>query len=503
MKGMEDLVRSLTKKRVAVLGEIMLDRYLWGSVERISPEAPIPVMRLDETEERLGGAGCVVNNLLVFGADVMPISVIGDDSQGKQLLSLLERKGAIVEHLFVESGRPTIVKTRMIGYVQSAHRAMQHILRLDEESVRRISKEAEDRLIRSIEAALKWCDIMLVSDYNKGMLSRNVLSAVIEGARGVGKMVLIDPRRSNDYSIYKGATAMTPNRYEASLATGEDCSDFSGLARAASKLLRGLSLSFCIITIDKDGQFLMRADGSTAHFPTRARAVYDVTGAGDMVLASLGLVLAHNYPVEAAIEFSNIAAGIKVTKVGAASVTKEEILEELHFRTPASYEKIKKQDELVELLRREKANGKVVVFTNGCFDLLHPGHIRTLEFAKEQGDVLVVGLNSDSSIRRLKGEGRPINSEDDRARVLAALSSVDYVVIFDEDNPEDIIRKVRPDVLVKGEDWQTKGVVGKEFVESYGGRCVLAPMLRGYSTSGIIGKIESFRRVSDGERQGD
>lgn len=498
MVELVDIVRSLGRKRIVVVGEIMLDRYLWGEVERVSPEAPIPVMKLTETEERLGGAGCVINNIRTFGSEAVPISVIGADTAGKKVLDILKKESVPTDYILVLEDRPTTVKSRMVGYVQTAHRATQHIMRMDEESTTPIHREIEEKLCGFVTDVVGECNIMLVSDYNKGLLTDRILSFLIDSGRRYGKMVIIDPRRCEDYSIYEGATAVTPNRYEASLATGEDCSTFGGLSRAAKKMLKELSLNFCLITIDKEGQFLMRSDGSCEHFPTRARAVYDVSGAGDMVLSSLGVVLAHNYPVEAAVEFANIAAGIEVTKIGAVSVTKEEMLEEMLAHKPSSSEKLKDIERLLESLRRERAEGKVIVFTNGCFDIIHPGHIRLLEFAKEQGDVLVVGLNSDKSVRTIKGKNRPINSEEDRAKVLASMEAVDYIVLFDEETPAAIIERIRPDVLVKGEDWREKGVVGREFVESYGGRCVLAPMLKGYSTTRIMEKVKAFWRSSDG-----
>jgi len=490
-----DVVRSLGKRRIAVVGEIMLDRYLWGEVERVSPEAPIPVMRLSEEEERLGGAGCVVNNIVTFGSEVMPVSVIGEDAAGEKILNILEKKEVPTDCL-LRLDHPTTVKSRMIGYVQTAHRAAQHIMRMDEERKLSLDEETEESLCGLVNDALNWCDILLVSDYDKGLLTKRLLSTVIDGGRRSGKMVIVDPRRSKDYTIYEGVTAVTPNRYEASLATGFDCSDFDGLRRAAERLLKSLSLNFCLVTIDKEGQFLMRSDGSWEHFPTHARAVYDVSGAGDMVLAALGVVLAHKYPIEVAVEFANIAAGIEVTKVGAVSVTKEEILEEILAHTPSSSEKIKSLDALLEELRRERSGGKVIVFTNGCFDIIHPGHISLLEFAKGQGDVLVVGLNSDESVKKIKGENRPINSEEDRAKVLAGMEPVDYIVVFEEETPAEIVAKIRPDVLVKGEDWREKGVVGRELVESYGGRCVLAPILEGYSTTQVMERIKGLLEES-------
>ncbi|RKY13930.1 MAG: D-glycero-beta-D-manno-heptose 1-phosphate adenylyltransferase [Planctomycetota bacterium] len=489
MEGLIEVVSALKRRRLLVVGDVILDRYQWGKVERISPEAPIPVMKIEQLEEHPGGAGCVAVDAAALGGDVVVASVVGDDEEGRRLTRLFQ-EARIEAELVVEHSRPTTVKTRMVGYVQSAQRATQHIMRVDRETTRAINETTARTLLERIKSLLDECDIVLVSDYAKGLLSKPFLKELIDNCRRKGKMILVDPRRSEDYSLYHGATGITPNRYEAALSTGENCADFEGVNAAGRKLVNDLALDFCLITLDRDGIYIVRAEGEATHLATRARAVYDVSGAGDMVLATVGFVLANGFPLEIAAELANLTAGIEVTKVGAVPVHWDEVLAELSQKLVPAHKKIKTAKEMSQTLRRLKSDGKVIVFTNGCFDILHPGHVRLLEFAKEQGDILVVGLNSDRSVREIKGEGRPINDEKSRALMLAALAAVDFVVLFDEPTPQKIIETLRPDVLVKGEDWREKGVVGREFVESYGGRVVLAPLLKGYSTSSIIKKLE-------------
>jgi len=499
LEGLIEVVSALKRKRLLVVGDVILDRYQWGKVERVSPEAPIPVMKIEQVEEHPGGAGCVAVDAAALGGNVVVASVVGDDEEGKRLTRLFQEAGIEAE-LVVEHSRPTTVKTRMVGYVQSAQRATQHIMRVDRETTRAMDETTAKTLLERIKSLLDGCDIVLVSDYAKGLLSKPFLKELIDNCRRKGKMVLVDPRRSEDYSLYHGATGITPNRYEAALVTGENCAEFEGVSAAGRKLLNDLALDFCLITLDRDGIYIVRAEGEGTHLATRARAVYDVSGAGDMVLATVGFVLANGFPLETAAELANLTAGIEVTKVGAVPVHWDEVVAELSQKLVPAHKKVKTAKEMTQTLRRLKSDGKVVVFTNGCFDILHPGHVRLLEFAKEQGDVLVVGLNSDKSVREIKGEGRPINDEKSRALMLAALAAVDFVVLFDEPTPQKIIETMRPDVLVKGEDWREKGVVGREFVESYGGRVVLAPLVKGYSTSALIKKLELLEERDGKER---
>jgi D-beta-D-heptose 7-phosphate kinase/D-beta-D-heptose 1-phosphate adenosyltransferase len=476
--------------RILVVGDVMLDRYVWGAVERISPEAPIPVMRFDSDEARLGGAGAVILNLRELGARPEFVSVTADDDDGRHVKKLVTDTLGSKSGLITETGRRTTVKTRFIGNVQSAHRALQHILRLDREETGPVSNETGRRLAAEISKRARNAACILVSDYDKGLLTPALVEACVKAGQKAGIPVIVDPKRSKNYSLYRGATGVTPNRYEARLATGIDTSDVKGCTAAAETLIKSLGLEWCAVTMDKDGQYLARRGKEGRHLPTQPRAIYDVTGAGDMVLASTGMALACGNGIADAVRIANVAAGVEVAKIGVATVSRKEIRRALLATHPLMSEKIKTHPELAALLAEHRRRSETVVMTNGCFDVIHAGHVQFLSFAKSRGDVLVVALNTDRSVRALKGEDRPVLSEDERAKILSALGDVDYVVLFDEDTPGEIIRQLEPDKLVKGEDWRDKGVVGREFVEARGGEVVLAPLVEGLSTSSIIERIK-------------
>jgi D-beta-D-heptose 7-phosphate kinase/D-beta-D-heptose 1-phosphate adenosyltransferase len=487
------LVETLGSPHILVVGELLLDRYIWGAVERISPEAPIPVLKVTSVEERLGGAGCVVNNLVTLGARVACSSVLGADANGRSLLQRLSDIQVDTSGIYTERGRETIVKSRMIGFVQSANRAAQHIMRMDEERHVPVSVETRKGLVADIRRRIGEFDAILVSDYDKGLIDRSVIEAVVSAPGGREIPVVVDPRRSEDYSMYRGVTALTPNRYEAAVASGVSCETLEGVEEAGRELLKRLGAKEVAVTIDKDGIFLCTSDGLCRHFGVQARNVYDVTGAGDMVLSAFGLARAVGADVEEAVALANVAAGLEVTKLGAAPVSKHELFEVISCDRSNAEGKLRGRSEIESIATAHRSAGETVVFTNGCFDILHPGHVRYLEFARRKGDVLIVGLNSDKSVRELKGEKRPVLDEKSRAMILGALEPVTHVVLFDEATPAKLIEQVRPDVLVKGEDWKDKGVVGREFVESYGGRVELAEMMEGYSTSEIIDRIREAR----------
>jgi D-beta-D-heptose 7-phosphate kinase / D-beta-D-heptose 1-phosphate adenosyltransferase len=344
-------------------------------------------------------------------------------------------------------------------------------------------------VLAQVERELESADGVLVCDINKGLLTPAILKAIIDGARRRGKPVIVDPRMADDFGIYRGASAMTPNRYETERATGIRLSSPEAWPRAAQKLIADLDLNACLVTLDRDGMFLAGRDGLALHITTAPREVYDVTGAGDVVLAIFGLFVIAGAGMEIAAELANAAAGLEVGKQGAAIVSRAELGQALQRARHGSAGKILGLEELQAILERRRAEGLRIAFTNGCFDLLHAGHVESLEFARAQGDLLVVGLNDDDSVRQIKGEGRPVYPAADRARLLAALEAVDYVVIFDDPRAEKIIRAVRPDILVKGEDYQHKTVDGAEFVQSYGGKVVLAKLLEGRATSATIERL--------------
>jgi D-beta-D-heptose 7-phosphate kinase/D-beta-D-heptose 1-phosphate adenosyltransferase len=377
----------------------------------------------------------------------------------------------------------------MMGHLQSAGKGIQQLLRIDYEKTDDIEEEKQEEIINKIEGKIQQVDIVLVSDMNKGLLSRRILDAVIKSGKDHNVPVIVDPRLTDDYSIYKGATAITPNRFETKLSTGIKITDVNSMKSAGKKLLEDFLFEHIIITADKDGMFLYNSDGDCKLIPTVPKDVYDVSGAGDMVLSVFGFVVGSKNSFEDAAMIANVAAGVEVGKIGAVPISKSEILSELMGGSNPLYSKIKVLDELEEILNRHRKENKKIVFTNGCFDILHVGHIEYLKFSRRQGDVLVIGLNTDRSVREQKGDKRPFVSEDERARLISALEDVGYVILFDELTPEKLIRRIKPDVLVKGEDWKEKGVVGREFVESYGGKVILAPFIKDVSTTDIVSRI--------------
>jgi D-beta-D-heptose 7-phosphate kinase/D-beta-D-heptose 1-phosphate adenosyltransferase len=478
------LLARIGRPRIAVVGDAILDEYVWGEVERISPEAPIPVLRVARREFRAGGAGSVVSNLARLGAEVRFFSVRGGDAAGGRVIEILKGEGAAVDGVVVEEGRPTTAKTRHLGYVQHADRALQQMLRTDDEVRQPIAEATVQRIAGLFREASRDLDAILISDYHKGLISGRLLGLLGESAPGVP--VLIDPALVDDYSPYRNAFLICPNRYEASRASGLACGDIQGCSRAAAKLASELNLGAVALTMDRDGIYLHEKSGPARHFPTKARVVADVTGAGDMVLSVLGLVVAAGAPLHQAVELSNIAAGIEVRRVGVTPLSREEILQEIRFEGHPGAEKIKKLDDLVPLARAARAAGKTVVLTNGCFDLLHFGHLHLLQGAAMEGDVLIVAVNSDASIRRLKGPGRPAIPEEDRLLSIAGLEAVDFVVAFEDDTPIPTIEALEPQVLVKGEEYQNGIVVGREVVEGYGGRVAFVSQIPGISTTALL-----------------
>ncbi len=488
----ENLVHILSnigRPNIMLVGDFMLDKYVWGEVNRISQEAPIPVLNVASEEIRPGGAGSVASNLAHLGANIFCYGAIGTDNEGRLLLDNLNDLGVNTEGIVQDSDRPTTVKVRMMGHLQSAGKGIQQLLRIDYEKTDDIEEEKQEVIINKIEDKIQQVDIVLISDMNKGLLSRRILDAVIKSGKDHNVPVIVDPGLTKDYGIYRGATAITPNRFETKLSTGIKITDVNSMKSAGKKLLEENLFEHIIITADKDGMFLYSRDGKCKLISTVPKDVYDVSGAGDMVLSVFGFVVGSKNSFEDAAMIANVAAGVEVGKVGAVPISKSEILSELMGGSNPLYTKIKVLDELEEILNRHRKENKKIVFTNGCFDILHVGHIEYLKFSRKQGDVLVIGLNTDRSVREQKGDKRPFVSEDERARLISALEDVDYVILFDDLTPEKLIRRVKPDVLVKGEDWKEKGVVGREFVESYGGKVILAPLVKDVSTTDIVSRI--------------
>jgi len=478
------LFAALGRPRVLVLGDLILDRYTWGNAERVSQEAPVILLRVDEREARLGGAANVCNMLRGLEAEVTCAGVVGQDFDGRQVRKMLRDLEVDESLVLFDESRPTTVKERFIGRAQGRH--PHQILRVDSEVRDPLSAELAHELSERILAQLERFDVVLISDYDKGVCSPRLLRAVIDAARELNKPVIVDPIRGSDYSRYRGATTMTPNRSEATGATGIEIKTNDDALRAARKLCRELKLDFGIVTLDRDGMALVAPEGGGEVYPTQARAVYDITGAGDMVLAMIGVCFALGVAPAEAVRLANVAGGLEVEKVGCTPVPRREIMARLAADRAAGTGKVVSQQVLAALVAAHRAAGQRIVFTNGCFDLLHVGHVTYLQEAARLGDVLVVGVNGDASVRRLKGPTRPVIGESDRAAILAALGCVAYVTTFDDDTPRTLIEAVRPDVLVKGGQYKTTEIVGYDFVTSYGGTVCTVAMVDGISTSHIV-----------------
>jgi D-beta-D-heptose 7-phosphate kinase / D-beta-D-heptose 1-phosphate adenosyltransferase len=487
-----ELVQSLGQPRVLVVGDLMLDRYVWGDAERISQEAPVILLHADRREERLGGASSVATMLRALGARVALAGVVGPDADGQRIRQMLLDLGIDHEGVVTDVDRPSTVKERYIGRAQ--HRHPQQMIRVDYEERSALGEAVEKELARVLLQQVRKADVVLISDYDKGVCTPGVMAATISAAKACGARVVADPIRGRDYRKYHGCSAITPNRLEAGLATGRLLSTTAEALDAAAQLREQLDLEAAIVTLDKEGMALVHADGRRQVFATRPRQVYDITGAGDMVMSVLGMALAGGADYEAAIALANVAGGLEVEKIGAATVTRAEIMRDLLHGLASegtSTAKVKPIDQLVEEAALRRRLGQRIAFTNGCFDVLHAGHVQYLQEARAQADLLVVALNSDASVRALKGPSRPVQPLTARAQVLAALQAVDWITVFEEATPIRLIEVVRPDVLVKGADYRHDQVVGADFVESYGGRVHLAPLYQGYSTSHLIARMRA------------
>ncbi len=462
---------------ILVVGDLMIDHYLWGSCERISPEAPVQVVDIAKETTVLGGAGNVINNLNTLGAKVSVASVIGDDENGLELLEMLQEIDVDSSNIAKQEGRKTSKKSRVIA-------VSQQILRYDKESKEDITQESEQKILASLENTISSYDMVILSDYGKGVLTDNLSQRIINLAKKNNVRVLVDPKGS-DFSKYKGAYLLTPNKKEAILATGIEIQDKDSLHQALEKLKNKCDLAISLITLSEDG--IATLDKEVEIFPTVAKEVFDVTGAGDTVIASIAYALSAGKSIQETAAFANLAAGVVVGKIGSATVSMDEVEEyeaSLHKSTSDAH--IKSFEDIKALVSRSRLLGKKIVFTNGCFDILHVGHVKYLQIAKSFGDILIVGLNSDASVSRLKGPSRPVNIAEDRAYLLAALEAVDFVVPFEDDTPYELIKMIAPDVLVKGGDYEGKTVVGTEF----SGELKLVDFVDGKSTTKTIQKIQ-------------
>lgn len=471
-----------SKKVILVIGDVMLDRYLMGSVNRISPEAPVPIVLLNKSEERAGGAANVAANLSGLGVNTKIIGCIGNDPTGQSLKQLIIDAGIDIANIMTSTLRPTVSKTRVMS-------GNQQIVRIDDESISVFTSNETEQLLNKVTSALNAKPAMVIlSDYAKGVLSEVTCQLIISQCKQFNIPVIADPK-GRDYSKYIGATALTPNKKETAEACGVAIYETEALLKAAKQLKNNLKLDFLAVTRGEEGISFID-NSQIKHIPATAKKVFDVSGAGDTVIATLAAGLVHGLSPHDALQLANIAAGIVVGKVGTVPVSQNELLKTLISEDGQSQtDKICDENQLLALVSQWKDSHQKIVFTNGCFDLLHAGHVTYLEAAKKNGDKLILGLNTDRSVSVLKGPTRPVVHEGDRARVLAALASVDAVILFDEDTPLQLIDAIHPDVIVKGDDYTEEQVVGGKEVKSWGGSVKLIPLVQGRSTSNIIKKL--------------
>lgn len=494
------LLRSAFRPRMMVVGDVILDRYLWGNVTRISPEAPIPLLRVVRDEHRLGGAGSVAAMLAALEVDVTLAAITGDDRDGETVRRLLASAGIATPAVLADPGRPTTVKERFLGLAQSRH--PQQMIRVDYEEDRPIGPELANEILAGIASAMPTTQVVLVSDYNKGVCAGAMVSEVVRLALARGARVLADPVLGADYHRYDGCACITPNRLEASQATGMKI-DSPQAGLAAARRLLDFGIESAIVTLDRDGMAWAHRDGRTGLFPVRQRQVYDITGAGDMALATIGFGLAGGLDWPQIITLANVAGGLEVERLGVVPLERAEILAELQPTGGGTTgSKVLPLPALLAELAARRQAGQKIAMTNGCFDLLHPGHVASLAAARAEGDCLVVGLNSDRSVRELKGPGRPLIDERGRAAMIAALACVDYVVVFDEASVAPLVAQVRPDVLMKSAQYGVDQVVGHEIVAGYGGQIKLAPMEGEYSTSALVRRIVEQQAQNPGRADG-
>jgi D-beta-D-heptose 7-phosphate kinase / D-beta-D-heptose 1-phosphate adenosyltransferase len=493
MKHLIELIDRWQPRRVIVVGDFMLDEHLYGNAERLSPDAPVPILAVERQSQSPGGASNVCMDLAALRCEVTCIGVTGCDGAGEALRQKLWEAGCQMQYLLQDPGRPTTVKRSYVGLAQ--HRHPQKMFRVDFEETGALHASLAEKLLAHVRDALAGADLLCIEDYNKGVLAGGTCEKLIAMARAAGMAVLVDPAAIDDYRRYRGATAITPNRTEAEKATGMVTGQIEYDELAGRRLMDELELEAVILTLDKHGALLLERGGQVQHVPTEARTVYDVTGAGDMVLAALAGARANGADWLTAVQLANFAAGLEVEKFGCVPIPLDEVLLNLYQRGHHGMGKFRTVRQLVPELEAHRRAGRRIAFTNGCFDIIHAGHIQTLRGARGTADLLVLAVNSDASIRALKGPTRPVVPEDQRLTVLSELECVDYLVLFgdgtggENDTPRPLLRALKPDVLVKGGTYGHDEVVGWDIVESYGGRVVTIPPVEGLSTSDIVQRI--------------
>jgi D-beta-D-heptose 7-phosphate kinase/D-beta-D-heptose 1-phosphate adenosyltransferase len=481
--NISSIIERFSKLRIFVVGDVMLDHYIWGKVKRISPEAPVPVLKVSDENFSPGGAANVARNLRSLGASVDIFGVIGNDPEGERLLRLLKQIEIDSKGIILDPKRTTTTKTRLIA-------ESQQITRIDREGTDPISDELESKIMTLLSKSVEE-DVphgIIISDYAKGLITKDLSNEIIQLGKRKGIFIAVDPK-GKDFSKYKGTNVITPNQKETEEACGFQIEDEKTLKKAVEVITRQTEAEGVLITRGKHGISFYVKGTEIKTIPSEAREVFDVTGAGDTVVSTFTLSYLSSRSWEDSVKIANTAAGIVVGRIGAATVTQRELLEHFENNNSSSDKKILTRELLSATLSQLRGKGKKIVFTNGCFDLFHTGHLKLLREAKNLGDVLVVGVNSDDSVKKLKGEERPFIPENDRANIIAALDCVDYVIIFREDTPLELIKALKPDILVKGGDYNPDTVVGRDFVESYGGSVSIIPLLEGISTSILVDKI--------------
>ncbi len=479
-------IEKLAGCRILVVGDLMLDAYLWGDAERISPEAPVQVVSVDSEEHTLGGAGNVISNLAALGAKVFAVGVIGSGPDGQRVLNQLNTLGVQTGGVIQDPERPTTRKTRIIANHQ-------HVLRFDREVKTEINRQIINQVTHSATDMMTDTDLILVSDYGKGLISRALMKKLNTAAQKHHKLLIVDPK-GFDFEKYAGASVITPNRRETALAAGIEIVDDQTMAEAVEHLIEKTGIDKILVTCGKEGMVYYEGNAPPYRIGTKARQVFDVSGAGDTVLAVLGLGIAAGYSIKEAVALANTAAGIVVGKVGTATVSKSELAAGLNLIPDPTLHKQKTVAELSAVVQKLQKSGKRIVLTNGCFDLLHVGHIMLLAASKQLGDILVVAIDDDDSVEKVKGPGRPVIKSAERLRIISALDSVDYVVVFSSHQLNDLIETLRPAVLTKGSNYGADTVMGREIVERFGGRVEIIPTTENISASRIIKNIQTNRK---------
>lgn len=479
---LKDSVSSIQNAKILCIGDIMLDQFTYGTVERISPEAPIPVLKIEEKTEMLGGAGNVLRNIDALEAQAHILTRIGHDQAGDIVKKMMDDLDRVSSTVLAEKNYTTSLKARFIA-------GQQQIMRADEETIKACDLETQQALMKAFSEQIVHFDVVILSDYGKGLLADDVISHMISIANTHKKPVIIDPKR-NSFEVYAKADLITPNLKELSQAVGQKLSSIEDIKQAARELISMHQFKSVLVTCGPEGMVLVNNDGQSHHLPTVAQDVFDVSGAGDTVVATVAAFWGAGLTLEVAVRYANQAAGLVVAKQGTAIVSLNELCQqEEHSQTLAKSTKIYDVKSALETIQSWKTQGDLVGFTNGCFDILHQGHLSLLSQARAKCDRLIVAVNSDTSVKRLKGTSRPVQDEETRSAVLAALQDVDMVIIFEEDTPYELIEKCEPDLLVKGADYKVSEVVGANLVQSRGGKVVLIDILDGYSTTKVIEKM--------------